>query len=127
MSKSEIIYDYSYYFKDNNSEQNIIFCHGFNSKYTALELFPSQHQKFNYYALQFPGSNLTKPVKNHKISVIYYAKLLIEFITKNNIKNITLIGKSMGAATAVLAYKTRPELFKRLILITPINKTQLNL
>ncbi len=33
----------------------------------------------------------------------------------------------MGAATAVLAYKTRPELFKRLILITPINKTQLNL
>ncbi|QQH20131.1 alpha/beta hydrolase [Mycoplasmopsis bovis] len=127
MSKSEIIYDYSYYFKDNNSEQNIIFCHGFNSKYTALELFSSQHQKFNYYALQFPGSNLTKPVKNHKISVIYYAKLLIEFITKNNIKNITLIGKSMGAVTAVLAYKTRPELFKRLILITPINKTQLNL
>ncbi|MCE6056947.1 alpha/beta fold hydrolase [Mycoplasmopsis agalactiae] len=127
MSKSKIVYDYSYYFKDNNSEQNIIFCHGFNSKHTALELFSSQHQKFNYYALQFPGSNLTKPVKNHKISVIYYAKLLIDFINKNNIKNITLIGKSMGAATAVLAYKTRPELFEKLILITPINKTQLNL
>nr|WP_318030156.1 hypothetical protein [Mycoplasmopsis bovis] len=45
MSKSEIIYDYSYYFKDNNSEQNIIFCHGFNSKYTALELFSKPASK----------------------------------------------------------------------------------
>ncbi len=68
-----------------------------------LEFFSSQHQKFNYYALQFPGSNLTKPVKNHKISVIYYAKLLIEFITKNNIKNITLIGKSMGASNCCIS------------------------
>ncbi len=91
MSKSEIIYDYSYYFKDNNSEQNIIFCHGFNSKYTALEFFSSQHQKFNYYALQFPGSNLTKPVKNHKISVIYYAKLLIDFILPKIILKILLL------------------------------------
>nr|WP_307923438.1 hypothetical protein [Mycoplasmopsis bovis] len=74
-----------------------------------LELFSfSQHQKFNYYALQFPGSNLTKPeLKTHKISVIfnwwlnYWLNLLNQIII---IKNITLIGKSMGAATAVLAY-----------------------
>ncbi|EIN14975.1 Esterase/lipase [Mycoplasmopsis agalactiae 14628] len=127
MPKPEIIYDYPYYFKDNNSEQNIIFCHGFNSKYTALELFANQHSKFNFYALQFPGSNLTKPIEDHKVSIKEYSRLLIEFIIKNNIKNVILIGKSMGAATAVLAYKTRPELISKLVLITPINKSQLEL
>ncbi|WFQ95283.1 alpha/beta fold hydrolase [Mycoplasma feriruminatoris] len=123
-----IIYDYEFVFKNNNNDkENIIFCHGFNSKLTALSAFSNYWTKSNYYALQFPGSNLIKPIKNHQVSVEQFADLLIEFINKNNLKNVILIGKSLGAGVVSLAYLKNPLLFKKLILITPINQTQLDL
>lgn len=54
--------------------------------------------------------------------MIYYVKLLIDFINKNNIKNIIFIGKLMGVVIVVLVYKIRFELFEKLILIILINK-----
>ncbi len=42
-----------------------------------------------------------------KFLVYQFAKLVIEFIEKNNLKNVTLIGHSMGGGTISLAYKLR--------------------
>ncbi|QVK08818.1 alpha/beta fold hydrolase [Mycoplasma mycoides] len=123
-----IIYDYEFIFKNNcNDKENIVFCHGFNSKLTSLNRFSKYWTKSNYYALQFPGSNLIKPIKDHQISVEQFSDLLIEFVKNNNLKNVILIGKSLGAGVISLAYLKQPLLFKKLILITPINQTQLSL
>ncbi len=51
----KIIYDYNVVFKDNgNDNENIIFCHGFNSSPKTFKLFEQYWTKSNYYALQFP-------------------------------------------------------------------------
>ncbi|UOE63360.1 alpha/beta hydrolase [Mycoplasmopsis bovis] len=124
----KIIYDYNVVFKDNgNDNENIIFCHGFNSSPKTFKLFEQYWTKSNYYALQFPGNNNVAPINDHEVSVYQFAKLVIEFIEKNNLKNVTLIGHSMGGGTISLAYKLRPDLFKKMVYIAPMNKTSLAL
>ncbi|MDQ0568128.1 alpha/beta fold hydrolase [Mycoplasma yeatsii] len=119
---SKVIYDYDFIFKDNNNvEQNVIFCHGFNSSPNSFKQFQNYWTKTNYYALQFPGCNKTPALKDHQISIYQYAKLLIEFVKNNNLKNITLIGHSMGCMIISIAYMTDPNLFNKLIYIAPTN------
>nr|WP_318027963.1 alpha/beta hydrolase [Mycoplasmopsis bovis] len=55
-----------------------------------------------------------------KFRCINLPKLVIEFIEKNNLKNVTLIGHSMGGGTISLAYKLRPDLFKKMVYIAPM-------
>ncbi|MCT4469523.1 alpha/beta fold hydrolase [Mycoplasma sp. HS2188] len=122
----KIIYDYPYVFKDNNNpEENIIFVHGFNSSPNTFKLFQNYWKNSNYYAIQFPGNSGVKAVKNHKLSVYQFAELLIDFIEQNQLKNVTLIGHSMGGGTISLAYRMRPELFKKMVYVAPMNKTSL--
>ncbi|AIA29790.1 alpha/beta hydrolase [Mycoplasmopsis californica] len=122
-----IIYDYPYVFKDNhNEESNVIFVHGFNSSPATFRIFEEYWKKSNYYAIQFPGNNNTNPVNGHEISVYQYAKLLVEFVEKNKLKNVTLIGHSMGGGTISLAYEMKPELFSKMIYIAPMNKSSLS-
>ncbi|QVK09708.1 alpha/beta fold hydrolase [Mycoplasma mycoides] len=120
-----LIYDYNYVFKNNNNDnESIIFVHGYNSSPRTFEIFEKYWTRSNYYALQFPGSNLVKAVKDHKVSVEGFAQLLIDFIEQNQIKNLVAIGHSMGGGVISIAYKMRPDLFKKLIFITPMNKPQ---
>ncbi|MBZ4218323.1 alpha/beta fold hydrolase [Mycoplasma tauri] len=122
----KIIYDYPYVFKDNNNEEeNIIFVHGFNSSPASFKIFQNYWTKSNYYAIQFPGNNCVKPLENHEISVHKFAQLLVDFVQQNKLKNVTLIGHSMGGGIISLAYKMNPELFKKMVYIAPMNKTSL--
>ncbi|BAW18220.1 esterase/lipase [Mycoplasmopsis bovigenitalium] len=122
----KIIYDYDFVFKDNNNEnENIIFVHGFNSSAGRFKFFEQYWTKSNYYAIQFPGNNQVEPVNGHDVSVYQFAKLLVEFIEKNQLKNVTLIGHSMGGGTISLAYKMRPELFKKMVYVAPMNRSSL--
>ncbi|WP_029513303.1 alpha/beta fold hydrolase [Mycoplasmopsis primatum] len=123
---NKIIYDYKYTFKDNNNpNENIVFCHGFNSSPEVFKTFEKYWTKSNYYALQFPGNQGVKAVNNHDVSVPQFAQLVVDFVLKNNLKNVTLIGHSMGGGTIALAYKLRPDLFKKMVFIAPMNKTSL--
>ncbi|MCE6115332.1 alpha/beta fold hydrolase [Mycoplasmopsis agalactiae] len=123
-----VVYDYEVVFKDNNNpNENIVFCHGFNSSPKTFKTFEKYWTKSNYYALQFPGNNNVAPINNHEVSVPQFAKLVVDFVEKNNLKNVTLIGHSMGGGTISLAYKLKPELFKKMVYIAPMNKTSLAL
>ncbi|WP_434341739.1 alpha/beta hydrolase [Mycoplasma putrefaciens] len=120
---NKIIYNYDYVYKNNNNNQyNIIFCHGFNSSPRVFDIFKNYWDKSDYYALQFPGNNNTKPIGNDQVSVFDFARLLVEFIENNNLQNVILIGHSMGGGIISLAYQLKPQLFKKLIYIAPMNK-----
>lgn len=123
-----IKYQYPYIFKNNNNFKNpVIFVHGFNSSPNCFSNFEMYWEKSNYYALAFPGNNNLKLLSNHEASVYQYAELLIEFILNNDLKDVILIGHSMGGGTISLAYKMRPDLIKKLIFLAPMNKTSLSL
>lgn len=122
------IYKYNVVFKDNNNpDENIIFCHGLNSTADRFDIFKNYWTKSNYYALQFPASNLTPVLEGDEPSVFCFARLVVEFVEKNNLKNVTLIGHSLGGGTISLAYQMRPDLFKKLVYIAPMNKPALAL
>lgn len=47
-----VIYKYDFVFKDNNNlNENIIFCHGFNSFLNLFKIFENYWIKLNYYVL----------------------------------------------------------------------------
>ncbi|MBU4690394.1 alpha/beta hydrolase [Mycoplasma sp. ES3157-GEN-MYC] len=121
-----IKYDYPYVFKNNEQPHKpVIFVHGFNSKPATFSIFENYWTKTDYYAIQFPGCNGVKAIKNHELSVNQYAELLIKFMIDNNLKDVTLIGHSMGGGIISLAYKLRPDLIGKMVFVAPMNKTSL--
>ncbi|MBU4690878.1 alpha/beta fold hydrolase [Mycoplasma zalophi] len=121
-----INYKYPYVFIDNKKpEQPIIFVHGFNSSCERFNIFAQNWKENDYYAISFPGNNNLKPLDNDEVSVESFSDILIKFIDDNNLKNVILVGHSMGGATISLAYKKRPELFSKMLYIAPMNKTSL--
>ncbi len=66
------IYKYNVVFKDNNNpDENIIFCHGLNSTADRFDIFKNYWTKSNYYALQFPASNLTPVLEGDEPKVCF--------------------------------------------------------
>ncbi|MGZ9762363.1 alpha/beta hydrolase [Mycoplasma sp. 394] len=119
-------YDYPLVVKDNNQPKNpIIFVHGFNSNPELHDIFMKHWTLSDYYALAFPGNNMVEPKNGDEVSVDSFADLLIKFIKDNNLKDVVLIGHSMGGGTISLAYKKAPELFAKMIYVSPMNKTLL--
>ncbi|MHA0261514.1 alpha/beta fold hydrolase [Mesomycoplasma ovipneumoniae] len=108
---------------------NIVFCHGFNSSHKifggVIESI-SKEIGVNFYAYTLPGNNLT-PAKDNQLYVDYYADLTVEFIKKLNIKNVVLVGHSMGGGYGALVYKRIPELISKMVFIGPMNKANLPL
>ncbi|TDV24433.1 triacylglycerol lipase [Mycoplasmopsis mustelae] len=119
-------YDYPIFFKDNNKPKNpIIFVHGFNSMPEIHNVFMDQWTLSDYYALAFPGNNMLEPKNGDDVSVESFADLIIKFIKDNNLKDVVLIGHSMGGGTISLTYKKEPKLFVKMIYVSPMNKTLL--
>ncbi|MBN3534866.1 alpha/beta fold hydrolase [Mycoplasma procyoni] len=123
----EIKYDYNFVYKKGLKPElkPIIFVHGFNSSPRTHKIFEDAWNLSDYYAIQFPGNNLVEPKNNEEISVYSFADILIKFIEENNLKDVILVGHSMGGGTISLAYKKRPDLFSKLIYVAPMNKTSL--
>ncbi|WP_436358798.1 alpha/beta fold hydrolase [Mycoplasma sp. 480] len=122
----KIKYDYPFVFKDNNQPKNpVIFVHGFNSNHSRHNVFMDKWTLSDYYAISFPGNDLLEAKNNDEISVYSFANLLIKFIKENNLKDVVLIGHSMGGGIISLAYLQEPSLFSKLIYVAPMNKSSL--
>ncbi|QJG67054.1 alpha/beta fold hydrolase [Mycoplasma phocoenae] len=122
----EIKYPYPFKFINNNkSEYPIVFAHGFNSSINCLDIFANNWKDNDFYAISFPGNQGLKPIENHEISVYQYAQLLAQFIIDNDLKNVILIGHSMGGGTISLAYELVKDRISKMIYLAPMNKTSL--
>lgn len=114
-------YDYKIHIEDKNAP-NIVFIHGFNSSHSGFWSTFKQLKKANYYSFTLPGNNLTFAY-NYQLNTLYYAKLVIRFIKKFNIKKAILIGHSMGGGIALIVNKLAPDLIHKIICIAPMNYT----
>ncbi|ENX50910.1 alpha/beta fold hydrolase [Mesomycoplasma flocculare] len=130
-SKS-ILENWEYPFLINKSpfnKINVVFCHGFNSNHnvfwSSIEAI-NKELGINYYSFTLPGNNLT-PATENQLYLEYYADLTVDFIKKLNLKEVILVGHSMGAANAALIYKRIPEIISKIVFIAPMNKANLPL
>ena len=83
----------------NNGETNIIFLHGWGADYKSFYFLKDvlQNQKLHFASLD--GFGGTKPPTDPTIKG--YANRLHSYITKNNLKNVILVGHSFGGRIAI--------------------------
>lgn len=110
---------------NNNKTQNIVLVHGFSSDFYHFKpLFPLLSKYYNLYAINMPfhGESSGSQELNQFTK---FPEILTDFIKAKDIKNITLIGHSMGGAIIMMAYPKLKSIIKKIILIGPQNRSSL--
>lgn len=81
-----------------------IFVHGFGSdKSIWRHVCRDLEDVFSYYAIDLPGSGESPAPRNFRYSLEHFADVLIDFIIIRDLKNLTLVGASLGATVILLA------------------------
>lgn len=107
-----------------DKKKTLLFLHSFNSSAASFsvvcELLKNQ---FNLYCLDFPGHGLTPHLDVRKYSQYYSVSgltaVLIEFVERLKLKNLYILGNSMGGNAAVRAVPSL-EVIEGLILMGSI-------
>lgn len=107
------------YSDEGNGKETIIFIHGLGSYLPAWDKnIPELSKNFRCIAIDLPGYG--KSTKNpHSGLMSFYADVVIEFVNKMGLKQVTLAGHSMGGQISMVAALQYPEIVQNLILVDP--------
>jgi pimeloyl-ACP methyl ester carboxylesterase len=84
-----------------NLKTTLIFLHGWRSEAKVwLGIINSLNLNCNYIAIDLPGFG-SSPTPSSAWSMNDYAKLVNNFIIKQNLKNVVLVGHSFGGRTSI--------------------------
>jgi pimeloyl-ACP methyl ester carboxylesterase len=102
-----------------------VFVHGFGSnKSTWRHVCRGLEDVFSFYAIDLPGSGESPAPRRFRYTLEHFADVLTDFIKLKDLRNVTLVGASLGATVILLALlRNRDELAPRvrsLCLISPV-------
>lgn len=105
-------------YKDEGSGQVVLCLHalGHSSK-DFLSLYSLPNNNFRVISIDFPGHGISDNPKQ-TISSTYFAKITDEFIKKLDLKNLIIIGNSIGGATAIRIASDNANI-RKLVLANP--------
>lgn len=107
------------YIDEGISESVLLFVHGLGSYIKAWNKnIPELKKHFRCIALDLPGYGKSSK-QIHNGSVSFYVGILNEFIAKLNLKNVSLVGHSMGGQITIAYTIKYPDQISNLILIAP--------
>lgn len=107
------------YIDEGISESVLLFVHGLGSYIKAWNKnIPELKKHFRCIALDLPGYGKSSK-QIHNGSVSFYVGILNEFIAKLNLKNVSLVGHSMGGEITIAYTIKYPDQISNLILIAP--------
>ncbi|MEN7547143.1 alpha/beta hydrolase [Rapidithrix thailandica] len=107
------------YLDEGQGKQTLLFIHGLASYMTAWEKTLGElSQNYRCVAVDLPGYGRSS--KGHYPSTMsFYAEIISSLIHRLKLKNVTLVGHSMGGQIAVTAALKFPEEVDALILLAP--------
>ena len=107
------------YVDEGNSENVLLFIHGLGSYLRAWERnIPELKNNFRCIAIDLPGYG--KSIKKvHSGKVSFYTETLYEFIKVLDLKNVSLVGHSMGGQIVISYVIAYPNQINNLILVAP--------
>lgn len=110
-----------------NNPINILFIHGFGGQYSNKNSFYEHFNLYNYYLINLPCHGKSICDINF-LDIELFKKIIVSFVLENNLKNVYIMGHSMGGGLAILVAK---ELIEKnikinLILETPLNSSVLS-
>ena len=102
-----------------SGEKTLLFIHGLSSNLEAwnknIEGLKSQYRCI---AIDLPGYGKSSKNKEH-YSLAGYAEMIQDFSEELGLKNVILVGHSMGGQVAIHTVLKAPDAFEKLILIAP--------
>lgn len=109
--------------KVDNPKGVILFLPGFGAHCEGSGAKTHQVEGYSFYSLSYPGHGHTIAHSSLEFNIELYAQVVIALIDKLGLKDLTLVGHSMGGAIATLVYAQRAKNIKKLLLISPLNST----
>lgn len=99
----------------------IVYCHGVTAPIGNFSSLYEYLEDYDFYEFSLPGHNDFSWVKE-ELNISSLAKKICEWIKSKNLKNIILMGHSMGGGiSGLVASRLGPEFIKKLILLAPYN------
>lgn len=102
-----------------NGDQVLVFLHGMGSSQKAWAKNVSElKDTFRCITLDLPGYGLSSPLPSvYEIGSV--AELVIDFISTLQLRNVSLVGHSMGGHISMEIARRAPKLVDRLVLVAP--------
>jgi pimeloyl-ACP methyl ester carboxylesterase len=102
----------------------MLFIHGFSETYLSAVCAPYLAQFFDYYAINLPGhGDGENKIAHFDSNINEYAQYVVDYIKKKNLRNLTLVGHSLGGGTVIVAEEAAREYLANLIVINPVAGT----
>ncbi|MGY6561270.1 MAG: alpha/beta fold hydrolase [Luteibaculaceae bacterium] len=107
------------YADQGRGENTLLFIHGLGS-YGPAWINNMQELKNNFRCIvvDLPGYGKSSK-SNYSGKMSFYAEVIIELIEALNLRNVTLVGHSMGGQISMVTALKRPEIIKNLVLVAP--------
>ena len=97
----------------------LLFIHGFlSSSFSFRKLLPLMPTNYELICIDLPGFGRSGKQKSFCYECKNYAQLVAEVITLYNLKNVTIIGHSMGGQVALNTARYSSELVDSLVLLS---------
>lgn len=100
---------------------DILYLHAFSGSYRNKIVLRNYFKDYNFYAVNMPGHGNSKFESDDEIDYLFYKDIIVEYILKHDLKDIILIGHSMGSGLALLVNNELSNRIKKIILETPSN------
>lgn len=105
----------------------IVYCHGVTAPIGNFSSLYEYLKDYDFYEFSLPGHNDFAWFKE-ELNITSLANKICEWIKSKNLKNIILMGHSMGGGiSGLVASRLGPEFIKKLILLAPYNMKCANL
>lgn len=104
-----------------NPKGNILFLHGFTGNFNNKISFRNYFSEYNFYGINMPGHGNSKFKNITELNTNIFLNIIIEFIKKYNLKDLIVLGHSMGGGLAIILNSIIPNHIKMLILEAPAN------
>jgi pimeloyl-ACP methyl ester carboxylesterase len=108
------------YYRESGNINNptLFFIHGFlGSSYDWIEMIRYYDDNYHVIAIDLPGFGASEKSLDYNYSRENQADTVIELIKSLQLKDVTLVGHSMGGMISLISAYKQPELIKQLVLI----------
>lgn len=113
-------YSYRYIHAKGKAKGTMLFIHGFASTSEYHLLAAKQFNEYNYYSIELPGNGFA-PYNSKNITFDYLVEHVANFIKELDLKDLILIGHSMGGGIAAILISKIRDRIKMLISVCPMN------
>ncbi|HMQ46976.1 MAG TPA: alpha/beta hydrolase [Saprospiraceae bacterium] len=107
------------YVEKGRGDRVLLFIHGLGSNFKGWsKLVEDLKNDFRCIAIDLPGYGYSDK-KDYPFGIPFFSRQIIHFIQALGLRDVYLVGHSMGGQIAVDAVLKAPELFRKLILLAP--------